>query len=553
MRLPKELAGIKFNELFFIELNDFDVDMLLPAFFWMIRSGGKQRVESKERDPLLLQSKLATHTNMIGFETSNGQRVLGKWLKTAVYQSRRAGRGRNAKVEVSYVKPLSYLVFKGPGPSGGSLRQTHLFLYDLLSRHCRSQGNERAFLDLVRDAFAKGLVITDGMVKDGRYDGKTKVDVEVLLSMYFLDGLSGVKETVTRTGKPSEPVCPNASRILAEDVLLFLITYRNQLSPTAMANHLASLLNFEFLLYTLNLCRGTNNLVKGADSPELSRQETPSRLDLYVDITQDRIGRSAALAQLCMNRDLEEAEAFLQSSLLLKTTAQLVAEHPDLQKELTALSGCDRLRMLSDFRKNPDIESDARALLRKLRSSLSEQVDEGDELPEEVSSCLDQGSTALDRATNTLYFFQRRDAVGKVIKWIQSTGGLRRGDGIIEGNLRGRRVWRYSLSDQLLEVLCMIAAANPEVQEASGTSSRVGFGPRPILLSAFLDFLKRRYGILIAEPPAFEQGTETIAAAKDNLSALRRRLRQLGLFQDLSDDFNAQRIEPRYSRRDTKT
>jgi len=551
VRLPKEFAGLKFNELFFIELNDFDVDMLLPAFFWMVKSGGKPRVEATERDPQSLLNKLVAHEKLSGFESADGQRVMGKWLRTSIIQTLRKGRGRAGKEEVSYSKPLSFLVFKGPGPRGGSLRQTHLFLHDLLSRRGLSQGEEKLFLDLVRNSFARGIEMTDGLVKDGKYDGCTNVDLEVLLSMYFLDGMPGVKESVSKTGKPSEPVCPNAARVFAEDVFLFLTVYGQRLSPTALASHLAALLNFEFLHYTLSLCRGTNTLVFGGNPPELSRDESLSRLEVYVDMTQDRTGRSAAMAEACINRDLEEAESYLRSSLLLKTTFDFVSESPDLRREVMAASGCDRIKAVNELRKNPDVQSDARSLLKRLRSHFADQFEEGEELPKELSDLLDQGATALDRAANTLYFFQRKDAVNKVMRWIRWTGGLRRGDGILEGNLKGRRNWRYSLSDPLLEVLCMIAAASPEVQQASGTIRRNGTDPRPILLAAFLDFLKRRYGILIAEPPAFEQGAEAMAAAKENLAALRRRLRQMGLFQDLSDDFNAQRIEPRDLRRES--
>ena len=40
---------------------------------------------------------------------------------------------------------------------------------------------------------------------------------------------------------------------------------------------------------------------------------------------------------------------------------------------------------------------------------------------------------------------------------------------------------------------------------------------------------------------------EYIAAAHDNLRAMQNRLRQMGIFRDLSDDFTIQRLHPPYA------
>jgi len=61
-----------------------------------------------------------------------------------------------------------------------------------------------------------------------------------------------------------------------------------------------------------------------------------------------------------------------------------------------------------------------------------------------------------------------------------------------------------------------------------------------------LRFLEERYGIIVDRPPAGIQGAEYSAAARDNLRAMLSRLRQMGIFTDLSDDFTVQRLRPPY-------
>jgi len=52
---------------------------------------------------------------------------------------------------------------------------------------------------------------------------------------------------------------------------------------------------------------------------------------------------------------------------------------------------------------------------------------------------------------------------------------------------------------------------------------------------------------LIDRPPSQFQGADHVAAARDNLRAMLARLRQMGIFTDLSDDFTVQRLHPPYS------
>jgi len=68
-----------------------------------------------------------------------------------------------------------------------------------------------------------------------------------------------------------------------------------------------------------------------------------------------------------------------------------------------------------------------------------------------------------------------------------------------------------------------------------------------IRLQEFLRFLEERFGTLVDRPPAPFEGAEYTAAARDNLRAMLRRLRQMGIFRDLSDDFTVQRLHPPYA------
>jgi hypothetical protein len=71
------------------------------------------------------------------------------------------------------------------------------------------------------------------------------------------------------------------------------------------------------------------------------------------------------------------------------------------------------------------------------------------------------------------------------------------------------------------------------------------FRARPILIDDLLFWMRQRYGLTLMPdwPAATIQDYEAFNA---NLGILKRRLREIGFYTDLSDAYNAQIIRPRY-------
>jgi hypothetical protein len=139
---------------------------------------------------------------------------------------------------------------------------------------------------------------------------------------------------------------------------------------------------------------------------------------------------------------------------------------------------------------------------------------------------------------SVLFESQRNSALGNITGWFYSVAGFNRSYGLMTGNRKGRfRVARYVLSNELLNALVHAALADfgtlDENQRIPATR---------IPLRQFLEWLSTRFGVLIDKPPSFDSSTEAIEAAQRNLESFKVRLRQIGVFQNLSDDFDAQYI-----------
>ncbi len=142
----------------------------------------------------------------------------------------------------------------------------------------------------------------------------------------------------------------------------------------------------------------------------------------------------------------------------------------------------------------------------------------------------------FERVVNLLVEGQRDNALTNLIKWYYGVGGMKKPHGVLRGSSTSRQSWRYAPSSDLLAVLVQVAAARLSQQ-----------GIRSIRLQEFFAFLEAHYGILIDRPPDIFKGAEYAAAARDNLRAMLDRLRQMGIFRDLSDDFTAQRLHAPYA------
>ena len=100
---------------------------------------------------------------------------------------------------------------------------------------------------------------------------------------------------------------------------------------------------------------------------------------------------------------------------------------------------------------------------------------------------------------------------------------------------------RFVLGSKLLEVLLQVAVL---------TQDGGRFVTREVRIEELLAFLRNRYGLHIDRLPEGAQGNSSILdrrALRLNLEAFKRRLREIGFYEDLSDAYVTQKVSPRYA------
>src|SRR5690348_12822111 len=108
VKLPKELRGLAFARITTLELNDIDLDLLLPSFFFRVLAEGRGRAR-RVNDPTKIQSfveKLARHPDLEGFQGNEGERLLNRLVRTSLATIGRRGHSRNTE-QIVAVAPFS--------------------------------------------------------------------------------------------------------------------------------------------------------------------------------------------------------------------------------------------------------------------------------------------------------------------------------------------------------------------------------------------------------------------------------------------------------------
>ncbi len=554
VKLPKDISGIKFPQAFVIEMNNFDIDLFLPSLFYTILSQGRGKAR-RANDPTNIRGyidSLAQHPALEGFNDPAGRKVLERLVRSTLITT--GGVGRASKGEqITSIVPYTLLAHKAGFPVQSSrIRGADTFIYQAL-REKMNKADDR-LQEVIMQIFGRGVDVGNMPELGGQYNGKTELDTMTRLSIAFLDGFQNTRTGLSRE-KSVTPACPVLANELATDLLRFLFEYHKRMPTQAFTYHLLALINFELFSYTLKLVYAINQLVQSPEALPIAMRDTLhiSPPQLYLDFTSNTRSYSLEMAKACVRRDVEAYQQYLPSLLhlrLLDRYIEQLSRNAQRRAKIDTVleastSGPLYLQRLLLLQQEPSIDIHIQAQSRTEEERIREQNELQDEEVgfqenEENLAWLDEitnmAETDFERVVNLLVEGQRDNALKNLISWYYGVGGMKKPHGVLRGSSTSRQSWRYAPANDLLAVLVQVAAARLSQQ-----------GIRSIRLQEFLAFLEAHYGILIDRPPDIFKGAEYAAAARDNLRAMLDRLRQMGIFRDLSDDFTAQRLHAPYA------
>jgi hypothetical protein len=358
-------------------------------------------------------------------------------------------------------------------------------------------------------------------------------------------------EDTPRTNTPSNapsPVCRGQAVAYCDD-LRRLLAYRSAMPRSALVDHIRRLTGFHLGLYLLRVFRIA---VEAEQRPEAEATcaacargrrprsaGCPYKLELLVDFGEDARSPVARMAEESWALQEGALSRYVRSHLALKKLHEF-ASH--LQKtrpsdevpfgtlwEVAAVEKAVRQEVIDMYFENrlEQIQNDASGEEAKQR------------LKELDADYRAMGLSPFRTYVAILAYFSERRWVNYHRYLLDSLFAKNTSEGLLRQPLGGKRRRRAAMGPALLETLTLIAVVD---------GSPGDYFTRPLRVDQLIDRMESRYDLLITRPPtAWEDDLQTARLLATNGDRFKARLRETGLFTDLSDAFLAQLVRPRHS------
>jgi hypothetical protein len=568
--IPKKLKGFRLPEVIPFELNGLALETLMVPVFRLAVLEGRDSSRATEDQASIDRAVQAfvQHPRLHGFNTPSGRRAINHITRSSLIHITR--KQSSKELQINGLLPYSIASFNAGFPSNqAGFRQVDRFIYHLLLSH--SKNNRAETSQLLSRIFGPGLDIKGYPEPSvSRIPGDNPdTDVITELSINLVDVFDDVRPQ--REAKPYTPArpLPDFQDQFGSDVYRYLHTYHHRLPTPVLIEQVTTLIAFELTIFTLKLVQRINELdeqMTGELNFTEVPRDTPATPSIYVDFTNDTRNLSRGMATSCLRRDFLDLDPFMRAIFRFRYLHGVVRE---LRKEAEFRSKIDKhigvpgeidtpklLFGLLELRHDDDIwreirseaRGDLREILKTNRAELSDDEDEATprvvtDVERLINELIAQDVSPFDQLCEVLYQAQSSQPRSNISGWMRSVGGVGHPWGIVHGP-SDRRSWAYAPGNDLLSVLIQLCAIDhPKWNPQKGSA------PRSFAIHGFLHWLDERFGIVVDRPPdnlGFES-PEHHQAARENLGEMLRRLRQMGMFEDRSDDFSVQRITPPFS------
>lgn len=533
MKLRKQDQEFRNPKVFYPDPKNIDLDRVLINLFLLLKcegrrpaTKGRQRPEFEKVDVHL--KELAKMQDVTGI--AEHEEIARRWLQTDIFDL--VNRGR-------------------PTEAIASLRPLHLDAHKIrVSKHCRDYNHADALYAMLS---VEQQALTDlrdylqlGRDKQtGRYDGKTELDLETLTVLKLVEDIAdmfGSDERVT----PHPPTCIGQSRLLCDDVQR-LLAYRNDVPRPVMIDYLKTILGLHLGLYTLRVTRQLSGWIADKKAHETCRTcpvygeapspfaDCPYTVSLTVDMGSDYRSRMAQIAQDSAaseyDRLVDLVRAIFAMNHLLRYAREERLQGKDDPFEAPALLSSPPEMFDSDFK----------ATLKEI----IRQNSDDEQIPQDVQAILDSGLPPFDTLIELVTHVRQKHHMTYLVQMVDKLFQKNSAFGALVQGRALSNPRRWHLGGRLLEVFVQLAVLR--FDEAEGKKH---FFTEPILIDDFIHWVEQRYGFVIA-PSTVAGGRQPVTldehrAFRENVRALKDRLREIGFYDDLSDAYNAQTVRPRY-------
>jgi hypothetical protein len=537
MKLGKNDQEFRNPKVFYPDPKNVDLDRVLVNLFLLLKCEG-QRAVTKGRPPKQIENVSHHADNLADMEGVSGFKehpeIAKAWLESDIFDLVNRGGAREAVA---------------------SLRPLHLDAHKIrVAKHCRDYNHADALYAMLEHADKDAVLDLKAYLDRGRDPGSSHpdshahVDLDTLTVIKLVEGLADLHKSGDRLTK-EPPVCKGQGRILCDDIQR-LLAYQDAVPRPVMIDYLKTVMGLHLGLYILRLRRQLSGWIKDREASKACNEcpvrgtssepfkECPYGVALTVDMGSDYRSRMAQLAQASSASEYGDLPELVRA---IFTFNQLLRYAKDDKALGIAEEPAAVMKLLSA--PSEQFEAEFRLRLKRLRE---DNCAEDEALPAEIEAILGADLSFFERFVEVVTHVRQKHHVGYLVQDLDKLFQKNTDWGVLVQGRSKANPRRWHIGGRLLEVLVQLA-----VLRYLETDIGKRFYSEDILVDEFIQWIEHRYGFVVG-PSATDAAHRPVTldehrAYRENVKALKDRLREIGFFDDLSDAVNVQRIRPRYA------
>lgn len=472
--------------------------------------------------------------------------IVSRWIETDLMDVVHRGKQNQA---IASPRPLHGNTYKFRNAKHTRDYGAAEHLYSMLYEAVRFNARGQSARDALKKFFFPGV---DAVT--GKFELSSKIDVETQALLRFDQQITQDLRDSTPPDR-HKPICIGQADILADDILR-LLAYEPYIPRSVLVDYLKTLMAFHLALYHLKLLQMLPKLVKQRTDNDLcttkecpinpgldnALEGCPYRVALVVDMGDVNNPHMAELARKSTDRLYRQIPAFVQANFVVKKLDEM-AEYLSKKtgKLATPGGGVFTVGDLVSLLK-PEHDAERQAYFKFRLASLIEESTSGNEdVDPEIREVTGMGLGEFESFIEILMAYRGKYHRQYITECLDSLLLKNKENGLLAQSRTKGSPRRFVLGSKLLEVLLQVAVL---------TQDGGRFVTREVRIEELLAFLRNRYGLHIDRLPEGAQGNSSILdrrALRLNLEAFKRRLREIGFYEDLSDAYVTQKVSPRYA------
>jgi len=513
IKLNKEESIFRNELIFTVDAKAVNIDNTMVNLFMLLKHNGirpKQRARAGEKAFIDIDkmknvfSKLEKEGLVKGY--NEYPEAITLWLRSKLVNM--VNRGVVDQEKISSLRPIHLESFRVRNAANTRDYFTADQVYLMLGANPTVRDDLKSFL-------LEGWDNTTGKIDDS-----SNLDVDSLGLLHIIKNFKpGFLESSTTLNK-IEPLLKDQAELYCDDVRRLLV-YKRLIPRSVLIDYLKTITSFHLAIYVQKLI---HLLPKVVEQGDVSIDDDWS---IVIDATDDLESRAASLAA-------EDAEKLINSIYdYIRSTFQINAVLRRLKLDKT-----DSKNLVSALKALKKRSKDFEVYFETQWDSLFNSLDEEDRLL--LDDLVKYEESYFDKYVELIIKSRGAYQYQYHIQLIDNLSQKNSERGFLAQGRSKKHPRRFVLGTRLLETIVQILVLRAKDDH---------FITKSLSIEELINQIRDRYGLIInglSEERFQDADLNTHLAFKDNLEAFKKKLRQIGFYNDLSDAYILQKIRPRY-------